>query len=239
MNNENERLCRTAALLGDAAMEKIKNANVLLFGLGGVGGYCAEALVRSGIGKMTLVDNDDVSVSNLNRQLFATVSTLGMRKTDAAEERLHAVNPDVQITKINAFFMPDTPADLIDFGAYDFVVDAIDTVAGKLEIISRAMQAGVPVISAMGAGNKLDPSQFTVSDIAKTDTCPLARVMRIELRKRGILHLPVVWSREAPHAVVTDTVGGRHAPASFAPAVAAAGMLLAAEVLKRLGSYDA
>ena len=188
---------RTEMLLGEDAMARLANARVAVFGLGGVGGHAAEALCRAGVGALDLIDNDTVAESNLNRQIFATRDTLGMSKTDAAAQRLLSINPDVKLVKHPVFFLPDT-ADGFDFSQYDYVVDAIDTVAGKLEIILRSIAANVPVISAMGTGNKLDPGQLHITDLAKTSGCPLARVMRRELKKRSVTHLKVVCSDELP-----------------------------------------
>ena len=186
---------RTALLLGAEAMEKLRKARVIVFGLGGVGGHACEALVRSGVGAIDLVDDDQVSESNLNRQLFATRNTIGMDKTEAAKLRLLDINPDLKITTHKCFFLPET-ADRFDFTQYDYIVDAIDTVTGKIALAEAADRAGTPIISSMGAGNKLDPTAFEVTDINKTSVCPLARVMRKELRRRGVKKLKVVYSKE-------------------------------------------
>ncbi len=188
---------RTELILGSGAMERLSAARVAVFGIGGVGGYTAEALARSGIGALDLIDNDTVSESNINRQIIALHSTVGRYKTEAAAERLQDINPNLKLTLHNIFFTPETAAEF-DFTKYDYVVDAIDTVTGKIELVMRAQSAGVPVISAMGAGNKLDPTAFEVSDIYSTSVCPLARVMRYELKKRGVKALKVVYSREKP-----------------------------------------
>ena len=186
---------RTRMLLGDAAMDRLKRARVAVFGVGGVGGHVVEALTRSGVGALDLIDSDRVELSNLNRQIIATRDTLGMLKVNAAKARVLSINPDCQVQTHPIFFLPET-ADQFDFTQYDYVVDAIDTVAGKLQLIEAAKAAGVPVISSMGAGNKLDPTAFRVADIDQTSVCPLARVMRRELRKRGIEHVKVVYSTE-------------------------------------------
>lgn len=188
---------RTQLLFGKAAMEKLASCRVAVFGIGGVGGYTVEALVRSGIGAIDLIDDDKICLTNLNRQILAVHSTIGRDKVDVAEERIHAINPDVKITKHKCFYLPET-ASSFDFSQYDYVVDAVDTVTAKLDIILQAKKAGVPVISCMGAGNKIDPAKFRVADIYKTKVCPLAKVMRHECRKRSIDHLKVVYSEEEP-----------------------------------------
>lgn len=222
-----EQFQRTEILLGSEAMETLRKSRVAVFGIGGVGGHVAEALVRSGIGAIDLIDNDDVCLSNINRQIFATLSTVGQPKTQAAMKRLLDINPDCNITVHNIFFMPDT-AGMIDFSQYDYVVDAIDTVTGKIEIIMRSQSADVPVISSMGAGNKLDPTAFEVADIYKTSVCPLARVMRRELKKRGVQKLKVVYSKEQPAVSRADF------PASNAFVPSVAGLIIAGEVIKDL-----
>ncbi|MBQ9923503.1 MAG: tRNA threonylcarbamoyladenosine dehydratase, partial [Clostridia bacterium] len=186
---------RTRMLLGDAAMDRLKAARVAVFGIGGVGGHAVEALARSGVGALDLVDSDRVALSNLNRQIIATRDTLGMLKVEAAKARVLSINPDCAVETWPVFFLPET-ADRFDFTQYDYVIDAIDTVAGKLRLIEAAKAAGVPVISSMGAGNKLDATAFRVADISETSVCPLARIMRRELKKRGIDHVKVVFSTE-------------------------------------------
>ena len=237
-----EEFVRTEMLLGAAAMERLAAARVAVFGLGGVGGSAAEALVRTGIGAIDLIDNDRVSRSNLNRQIIATNATLGMLKAEAAARRFAEINPALLITCSIAFFTPET-ADDFDFTCYDYVVDAIDTVTGKLCLVQRCMEAGTPIISAMGTGNKLDPSLLRISDLSETAGCPLARIMRKELRKRGILHLPVVWSPEEPIRPVLPEgedgeaelpQGRRSIPGSTAFVPAAAGLLLASRVVRDL-----
>lgn len=219
---------RTERLIGAEAVTKLRESHVAIFGIGGVGGYAAEALARSGVGRFDLIDSDVVSVSNLNRQIIAVRDTIGRYKTEVMAERIHSINPDAEITVYNCFYLPDT-AERFDFGRYDYVVDAVDTVTAKLDIILRARQSGVPVVSSMGAGNKLDPTKFQVADIYKTSVCPLAKVMRRELRKRGVESLKVVYSTEEPR-----TSGGQGAPGSIAFVPPVAGLILAGEVVKDL-----
>lgn len=223
----NEKFSRTEKLIGKDAMEILARSRVAVFGIGGVGGHTAEALVRSGIGAIDLIDNDTVCESNINRQIFATISTIGQQKTASAVSRLHDINPDCIIKTHDIFFMPDT-AGMIDFSQYDYVVDAIDTITGKIEIIMQAQKSGIPVISSMGAGNKLDPTAFEVADIYKTSVCPLARVMRHELKKRGVKNLKVVYSKEQPVVKNSDF------PASCAFVPSVAGLIIAGEVIKDL-----
>lgn len=229
---------RTELLLGADAMEKLRGSRVVIFGVGGVGGYVTEALARSGVGAFELVDRDVVSVTNLNRQIIATWKTIGRDKTEVMAERIADINPEAQVTLRKCFFLPET-ADQFDFSRYDYVVDAVDTVTAKIEIILRAQQAGVPVISSMGAGNKLDPSKFEVADIYKTSVDPLARVMRRELKKRGVRKLKVVYSKEEPMKplgrIEADPEAGRKdVPGSSAFTPSAAGLLIASEVVKDL-----
>ena len=228
---------RTQMIFGEEAMQRLYGARVAVFGVGGVGGHVVEALARSGVGAIDLIDDDTVNLTNLNRQIIALRSTLGQYKVDAAKARILDVNPDCKVTAHRLFFTPET-AEAIDFTQYDYVVDAIDTVSGKLEIIVRCKNAGVPVLSCMGAGNKLDPTAFEVTDITKTSVCPLARVMRRELKKRGVEHLKVVYSRETaltplpdPDAV-QDAGARRSVPASNAFVPAVAGLIAAGEVIK-------
>jgi len=224
---------RTRMLLGDEAMARLQQARVAVFGIGGVGGHVVEALARSGVGALDLIDSDRVVLSNLNRQIVATRDTLGMLKVDAAKARVLSIDPDCQVRAYPIFYLPET-ADQFDFSQYDYVVDAIDTVAGKLQLIAAAKAANVPVISAMGAGNKLDPTAFRVADIAGTSVCPLARVMRRELKKRGIDHVKVVYSPEpalSPAPAAEDT-GRRATPGSVAFVPAVAGLILAGEVVR-------
>lgn len=191
------KFSRTELLLGKNALEKLKAAHVIVFGVGGVGGYVVEALARSGVGAIDVVDDDKVCLTNINRQIIATTKTVGKYKVDVAEERIKDINPDCAVTKFKTFYLPET-ADMFDFSKYDYVVDAIDTVTGKISIVVKAEECGTPVISSMGAGNKLDPTAFKVADIYKTSVCPLAKTMRRELRKRGIKKLKVVYSEEEP-----------------------------------------
>ena len=190
-----EQFTRTQLLLGEAAMRKLASSRVAVFGIGGVGGYTVEALARSGIGALDLIDNDRVALSNLNRQIIATLDTVGQYKVDAAAARIASINPECKVTVYKTFFMPETQGEF-DFSEYDYVVDAIDTVTGKLALAECAQAADTPIISAMGAGNKLDPTAFRVADINDTSVCPLAKVMRRECRRRGIRHLKVVYSQE-------------------------------------------
>lgn len=232
-----EKFLRSEMLLGAEALEKLKRARVAVFGIGGVGGYALEALVRAGVGEIDIIDSDDVAVSNINRQILATTETVGQKKVDVAEARAKSINPDVKINKFPIFYLPDT-AHLFDFANYDYVIDAIDTVSGKMELVKRANEAGVPIICSMGTGNKLDPTAFEVADIHKTSVCPLAKVMRSLCKKEGIKHLKVVYSKEqpiTPHKTEkTEQKGstGRTSPAScsFVPPVA--GFILAGEVIK-------
>jgi tRNA A37 threonylcarbamoyladenosine dehydratase len=231
-----DQFSRTELLIGKEGVEKLSGSRVAVFGIGGVGGYVVEALVRSGLGSIDLIDNDKVSLTNINRQIIATHKTIGMYKVDAAEERIKEINPEVNIKKYNMFFMPET-ADKIDFSVYDYVVDAIDTVAGKLEIIERAKKAGVPVISSMGAGNKMHPEMFEVADISKTSVCPLAKVIRQELKKRGIKKVKAVYSKELPIKPAESdekTEGKRQIPGSNAFVPSAAGLIIAGEVIRDL-----
>lgn len=225
---------RTEAILGSDNMKKLDSSHVILFGVGGVGGYVAEALARSGVGHLTLVDMDTVSITNINRQIIALHSTVGKYKTEVMKDRIKDINPLAEVTVKNCFFMPEN-ADEFDFSIYDYVVDAVDTVTAKLEIIMRAKESGVPVISSMGAGNKLDPSKFKVSDIFKTSVCPLARTMRYELKKRNVKKLKVVFSDELPVKTEnSEAVHGKVAPGSTAFVPSAAGLLIASEVVKDL-----
>ena len=226
---------RTELLLGEEGVEKLRGAHVAVFGIGGVGGHVAEALVRSGVGTLTLVDSDSVELTNLNRQIIATHKTLGMPKVDAAEERFKDINPEIRIIKKQLFFLPETEGEF-DFCDYDYVVDAVDTVAAKLALAEKAEAAGVPIISAMGAGNKLDASAFKVADINKTSVCPLAKVMRRELRKRGIKKLKCVYSEEAPITpqISEEETNKRQVAGSTAFAPAVMGLIIAGEVVKDL-----
>lgn len=222
---------RTAALIGQDALEKLHNARVAIFGVGGVGGYVAEALARCGVGAIDLIDNDVVSESNINRQIIALRSTIGKQKTSVMAERIQDIDPDIRVTKHNVFVLPETIGQF-DFSLFDYVVDAIDTVSGKIAIIEGAKATNVPVISAMGAGNKLNPTAFEVADIEKTTVCPLARVMRRELKKRGIKGVKAVFSKEEPH--LPSIEGEKPVPASISFVPSVAGLVLASEVIKDL-----
>ena len=228
---------RTELLIGPEAMEKLRRSRVAVFGVGGVGGYVVEALSRSGVGTLDLIDNDVVSLTNLNRQIIATHATIGMRKVDAAAERVRDICPEIQVNRHACFFLPEN-ADSFDFSQYDYVVDAVDTVSAKVEIVLRAQAANVPVISSMGTGNKLDPSRFRVADISATKVCPLARAMRNLLRRKGVKHLKVVYSEEEalkPLGEAEDAQEGRRStPGSMAFVPAAAGLILAGEVVRDL-----
>ena len=232
---------RTALLVGTQAIAKLQNSRVAIFGIGGVGGYVAEALARSGVGNFDLIDNDTVALTNLNRQIIATHATLGQPKVQVMAERIHAINPEAVVHAHQCFFLPEN-AHEFNFEQYDYVVDAVDTVAAKIAIIMAAKAAGVPVISCMGAGNKMDPGKFQVADIFKTSVDPLARVMRQEMKKRGVKKLKVVYSTELPLTPVDKLEGECHTeapkrralPGSTAFTPSAAGLLLASEVVKDL-----
>lgn len=242
---------RTELLFGKEAMEKLKNSRVAVFGIGGVGGYTVEAMVRSGLGTVDIIDDDKVCLTNINRQIYATRKTIGKYKVDVAEERILEINPDAKVNKFKTFYMPDT-ADMFDFSDYDYVVDAIDTVKGKIELAVNAQKTSTPVISSMGAGNKLDPTGFEVTDIYKTSVCPLARVMRYELKKRNIPHLKVVYSKEKPINPIDDMTisckencicppgtarkctNRRQVPGSTAFVPSVVGLIIAGEVIKDL-----
>lgn len=233
-----EQFSRTGLLLGEEAVEKLQRARVAVFGLGGVGGYVVEALARAGVGQLDLIDRDTVSLSNLNRQILATHKTIGMDKTEAARQRVLDINPDAVVRVHNLFYGPDT-ASCLDFSRFDYIVDAIDTVTAKLSMVEQARAAGTPIICCMGTGNKLDPSRFQVADISKTTMCPLARVMRKELGKRGIRHLKVVYSQEealSPTGWEEETAacGKRQIPGSVSFVPGAAGLILAGEVIRDL-----
>ncbi len=229
-----ETQSRTEALIGKDALEKLKNARVVVFGVGGVGGYVAEGLARCGVGTIDLVDSDKVSLSNINRQIVALHSTLGRYKTEVMADRIRDIDPNIQVNVFNIFYLPET-ADLFDFKNYDYVVDAVDTVSAKISIIERAHEIDAPVISAMGAGNKLDPTAFEISDIYKTSVCPLAKVMRRELKQRGVKKLKVVYSKEEPKSEgILDKESKKRSPASISFVPSVAGLILAGEVIKDL-----
>mgnify|MGYP001728376383 CR=1 FL=1 len=246
-----EQFIRTEMLLGAEALERLQNARVALFGLGGVGGYTLEALTRSGVGQLDLIDNDTVSLSNLNRQILATYDTVGMRKVDAAKQRVLSINPACVVRTYAVFYTPET-AGQFDFTQYDYIVDAIDTVTGKLALVMKCKEAGVPIICSMGAGNKMDPTRFEVTDIYKTSVCPLAKVMRTECRKRKIKHLKVVYSREPAMTPLTEDMAPeapcpadaqrpgaprRSTPGSNAFVPSVAGLIIAGEVIKDLVGF--
>ena len=234
----NEQFLRTAMLLGEEAIEKLQKARVAVFGIGGVGGYTMEALARAGIGRIDVIDNDTVSLSNINRQILATHSTVGMPKVEAARKRILDINPNCQVVTHQVFYTPETE-NQFDFTQYDYIVDCIDTVTGKLQLVERAAAAGTPIICSMGTGNKLNPAAFQVEDISKTSMCPLARIMRKELKKRGINHLKVVYSQEEALTPAVDPeelerTGKRQIPGSLAFVPGAAGLILAGEVVRDL-----
>lgn len=227
---------RTELLLGEAAMDKLKNSRVAVFGVGGVGGYVCEMLARSGVGHITLIDSDEVSETNRNRQIIALESTTGKPKVDAMRERILDINPDAEVVALNVFYTPEN-ADSYPLSEYDYIADCIDTMTSKIELIIRAKAQETRIISAMGAGNKLDPTGFAVSDLYKTSVCPLARTLRYELKKRGIKSLKVVFSKEEPKKPKGRVEGesfGRHIPASVAFAPSAMGIVMASEIVSDL-----
>ena len=232
---------RTELLLGADGMEKLKRARVAVFGIGGVGSYAVEALARAGIGALDLIDNDVISLTNINRQIIALHSTVGLPKTDVMAARVRDINPECEVRTYQTFYGPDT-AEEFDFAQYDYIIDAIDTVTGKLALAVNAQKANTPIISSMGTGNKLDPTAFTVTDIYKTSFCPLARIMRKELRKRGIERLKVVYSQEealTPEGVTEELPQGRRSiPGSVSFVPSAAGLILAGEVIKDIVKRD-
>ena len=244
-----DRFSRTQLVFGKEAMDRLKGSRVAVFGVGGVGGYTVEALARSGVGAIDIIDDDKVCLTNINRQIIATGKTVGKYKVDVAKERIEEINPDCKVTAFRTFYMPET-ADQFDFTKYDYVVDAIDTVTGKIALIENAKKAGTPIISSMGAGNKVDPTAFEVADIYKTSVCPLARVMRYELKRRGIKKLKVVYSKEKPIPPIDDMAIScrqhcicppgtarkctqrRQVPGSTAFVPSVAGLIIAGEVVK-------
>ena len=239
-----DQYSRTRLLLGDKGIERLRSARVALFGLGGVGGYTAEALARSGIGALDLIDHDTVSLTNLNRQLLATHETIDQYKVDVAAARIQSIDPSIQVTTYKTFYLPET-AHLFDFSRYDYVIDAIDTVTGKLALIAVAKEAGVPIISCMGTGNKLDPSAFRVADISKTSGCALARIMRKECAKRGLKGIKVVYSEELPltpdidpDEPIPEGSTRRSLPGSTAFVPGVAGLIMAGEVIKDLAQIN-
>ena len=235
--NNSGHFSRTELLLGQDAMKRLAATRVAIFGVGGVGGYALEALVRSGVGEIDVIDFDTVSESNINRQIIATEQTVGRYKVDVCRERALSINSNVRINAIRSLFSPDN-ADEFDLTKYDYVIDAIDTVSAKVELIVRSTAAGVRIISSMGAGNKLDPTRFEVSDVYNTSVCPLARVMRTELKKRGVKKLKVVYSKEEPIKRTVDG-NGRHAPGSIAFVPSVVGLIIAAEVINDIAAEAA
>lgn len=249
-----DQFSRTQLVFGKEAMDKLKGARVAVFGIGGVGGYTVEALARSGVGAIDIIDDDKVCLTNINRQIIATRKTVGKYKVDAAKERIEDINPDCKVTAFKTFYMPET-ADQFDFTQYDYVVDAIDTVTGKIALIENAKKAGTPIISSMGAGNKVDPTAFEVTDIYKTSVCPLAKVMRYELKRRGIRKLKVVYSKEKPIPPVDDMTIScrqhcicppgtarkctqrRQVPGSTAFVPSVVGLIIAGEVIKDITQF--
>lgn len=225
------RLERTELLIGPEALEKLSKSHVAVFGLGGVGSYAVEGLARVGVGKLTLVDNDTFSETNLNRQLYATLDTIGRKKTEAAKERVSRIAPECSVTTLDLFYLPES-ADKIDLTQFDYIIDAIDTMTAKIELICRAKAGGIPIISSMGTGNKLDPTRLKVTDLYQTQGCPMARILRRELKQRKVFDLKVVYSEEPPRKVVaSQNESTRHAPGSVVFVPACAGLMLASEAV--------
>lgn len=232
-----DQYSRTRLIYGEEALQKLKNSRVAIFGIGGVGGYTAEALARTGIGTLDLIDSDEICLSNLNRQIYATHSSLGRRKIDVAAERIADIDPTIRVNGHCVFYLPETAAQF-DLSQYDYIVDAIDTVTGKLTLVENAKAADTPIISSMGAGNKVDPTAFEVTDIFKTSVCPLAKVMRTQLKKRGIKKLKVVYSKELPIASQNVENTRKQAPGSTAFVPSVVGLIIAGEVIKDLTGFD-
>ena len=224
---EADRFQRTRRLIGDEALEMLRTSKILVFGVGGVGGYVCEALARAGVGRVDIVDKDVVDLTNINRQIIATTDTIGLPKVGVCRERMLSINPEIQVVAKQCFYLPEKASDFA-FGEYDYIVDAIDNVTAKIDIICQAKQAGTPVISSMGTGNKLDPTQFRIADIEKTKVCPLAKVVRKELKKRGVRGVKVLYSEEEPVRT------GMRTPASISFVPPAAGLIIAGEVIKDL-----
>lgn len=222
-----EQFSRTERLIGKENLEKIKNKNIIIFGLGGVGSYVAEALARCGIGKMTVVDKDTVDITNINRQLYALHSTIGRNKADVARERILDINPECQVISIVKMYLPEN-ADEFNLAQYDYIIDAVDNVTAKIDLAIKSQELGIPMIASMGTGNKLDPTAFKITDIYKTDTCPLCRVMRRELKARGVEKLKVLYSTEIPKN------DGERTPASISFVPSVAGLIIAGEVIKEM-----
>lgn len=228
-----EQFTRSALLLTRENIEKLAKKHVAVFGIGGVGGYVVEALARTGVGSFTLVDHDEISITNINRQIIATMDTIGRKKVDVMKERIHAISPETKVYTYDTFFLEEH-ADEFDFSSFDYIVDAVDTVSAKLALVMEAKKIGVPIISAMGAGNKLDPTQMEVADIYETSVCPLAKVMRYELRKRGIDSLKVVYSKEKPIVIENLIENGKRIPGSVAYVPSTMGFVIASEVIQDL-----
>lgn len=230
-----DQFSRTELLLGSKGMEKLKNSRVAVFGIGGVGGHAAEALARSGVGALDLIDSDVISLTNINRQIIATLDRVGQYKTDVMKERIALINPEAEVRVYRKFFLPENSEEF-DFSQYDYVIDAVDTVSAKIELVIKSQAAGTPIICSMGAGNKLDPSAFEVADLYATSVCPLARVMRAELRKRGVKKLKVVYSKEPPVVPLpsNEECGKRTVPGSTAFVPSVAGLIIAGETVRDL-----
>ena len=228
---------RTRALLGEDGVNRLKNSHVAVFGLGGVGGHLSEALARAGVGELTVIDGDTVSPSNVNRQIIATQNTVGRPKAEVMAERILSINPECKVHPINLFYLPEN-ADEIDLSQFDFIADAVDTVAAKVELICRADAVGVPVIASMGAGNKLYPERFRISDISKTSVCPLAKIMRKKMKEKGIKKLDVVWSDEEPiKAQGLESENGRNTPGSLSFVPGAVGLIMAGHIIRKLSRF--
>lgn len=231
-----ENFSRTKLLIGENALQKLQNSSVIVFGIGGVGGYVVEALARSGVGSIDIVDNDKIAPSNLNRQIVALNSTLGQNKVDVAESRMLDINPNLKIKKFQVFYTEETK-DIFDFSKYDYIIDAIDTVKSKISLIEQSKKYNIPIICSMGAGNKLDPTAFKVSDISKTTVCPLAKAIRLELKKKNIKDVKVVYSTETPikpKEIIIEDSKKRQTPSSIAFVPSVAGLIIAGEVIKDL-----
>ena len=231
-----EQFARTELILGQEAMDRLRRSRVAVFGIGGVGGYVVEALARSGVGSLDIIDHDKVSMTNINRQIIASTNTVGRDKVDVMKERILSINHDAVVNVSKSFFLPET-ADLFDFGKYTYVVDAIDTVTAKIELVLRAGDAGVPVISCMGTGNKLEPAMLEIADIYQTSVCPLAKVMRRELRKRNVEKLKVLYSKEEPVKNYLS-IQGRAVPGSVSFVPSVAGLIIASEVIKEIAGIS-
>lgn len=233
-----ERFVRTALIFGEDGMRRLSDARVAVFGVGGVGGHLVQALARAGVGHITVIDDDVVSVSNINRQAVAMDSTVGRPKVEVIAEQVRDINPACEVTPLRLFYTPEN-AETLDLARFDAIADCIDTVKAKVTLICRAKEAGVYAISAMGAGNKLDPTRFEVADIAKTSVCPLCRVMRTQLKKRGVAHYTVVYSTEEPLKIVADEQNGRHAPGSVSFVPPVVGLIMAGEIIKTIARGNA